>query len=178
MSKPLSLYNIADEMVSLMETIQNNGGEMGDLEVEALDQLRTLIQGKTDSVVGFYTQLEDEIKAAKERANEIQRFIEVRKNAQERLKSFVGDCLDRMGTKKFQGEFYEIAEKMPSKVLFVDKSADVPPEFITVETVVKVDKVGLKQAVKDGLKVDGVSLRNGKRSIQFKTKTLSKGKKK
>lgn len=171
----LSLYNITDELDALESLLEMDQGEITDDHQELIDQVNSMISSKTDSVVGFSQYLEDQIKNAKAKKDEVSQFIRVRENAIKRLKDYVGNCLDKSGEKSFSGELYEIKERKPSKVLSIQNEDQVPVEFTTVETVVKIDKARLKKAVQSGdVDIDGISIIDGARSIQFKTKSLKK----
>ena len=175
----LSLYDITEEKEAITALLEMDQGEVTEDHETLITQVEQMIALKTDRVVGFYNYLTDEIDNAKKRRDEITGFIKVREAAQKRLKDYVANCMAKLKVKSFAGEFYEIKERKPSKVLHINHESLVPVDYTTVETVVKVNKAELKQAIKSGaVTVEGIELVDGDRSIQFKTKSLkSKGKK-
>ena len=166
----LSLYDITEEKEAITALLEMDQGEVTEDHETLITQVEQMIALKTDRVVGFYNYLTDEITG----------FIKVREAAQKRLKDYVADCMAKLKVKSFEGDFYEIKERKPSKVLHINHESLVPVDYTTVETVVKVNKAELKEAIKSGtITVEGIDLVDGDRSIQFKTKSLkSKGKKK
>ena len=169
----LSLYAIAEEQEAIGTLLEMDQGEVTEDHEALIEQVEQMIAHKTDRVVGFFNFLTDEIENAKKRRDEISNFIKVREAAQARLKDYVASCMDKLGSKSFEGDFYEIKERKPSLVLHINHEDLVPAEFTTVETKVKVNKSELKAAVKAGtVTVEGIELVEGERSIQFKTKSL------
>ena len=74
-------------------------------------------------------------------------------NRVKNLKSGLADCLKG---KKFKTEKFTISYRRSEAVEIVE-GASVPDEFL-VEQAPKVDKVGLKKAIKGGAVIEGVSL--------------------
>ena len=170
----LSLYNIAEEQEAITALLEMDQGEITEDHEALIEQVEQMITHKTDRVVGFYNFLTDEIDNAKKRKDEITVFIKVREAAQKRPKDYVSSCMEKLKAKAFEGEFYEIKERKPSKVLHINHEDLVPPEFTTVETIVKINKAELKKAIKEGtVEIEGIELVDGERSIQFKTKSLN-----
>ena len=174
----LSLYAIAEEQEAITALLEMDRGEVTEDHEALITQVEQMIAHKTDRVVGFFNYLTDEIEKAKKRRDEISAFIKVREAAQVRLKEYVAGCMDKLKINHFKGEFYEIKERKPSKVLHINHESLVPVDFTTVETKVKINKVELKAAVKAGtVNVEGIELVDGERSVQFKPKSLSRRKK-
>ena len=174
----LSLYNIAEEQEAITALLEMDGGEITEDHDALIEQVEQMIAHKTDRVVGFYNFLTDEIDNAKKRKDEIATFIKVREAAQERLKDYVGSCMEKLESDCFTGKFFEIKKRKPSKVLHINHEDLVPAEFTTVETTVKINKAELKKAIKDGtVTVEGIELVDGEKSIQFKTKSLNRRRK-
>ena len=148
----LSLYDITEEKEAITALLEMDQGEVTEDHEALITQVEQMIALKTDRVVGFYNYLTDEIDNAKKRRDEITGFIKVREAAQKRLKDYVANCMAKLEVKSFEGEFYEIKERKPSKVLHINHESLVPVDYTTVETVVKVNKAELKQAIKSGEK--------------------------
>ena len=162
------------ERERLYQLIESDHGEITPETEELLEENYNNFVAKTDSVVESYQYLEGQIEAAKLRKQQLDDFIEVRQSAIERLKDHVHICMDQKKTTAFRGDFYEIKKRTPSKVAHIDNENLIPPEFIVVQTVTKIDKRKLLTALKNGESIDGASLIDGQRSIQFKTKSLSR----
>lgn len=168
----LSLYNIADEALALEDMLMSDHGEMSDESSELEAYLSDLIATKTDSIVHVVNKLEDEIELAKKHMERLMQFKRARENAIKRLKEYSILCLEKINKTSINGEIAEISMRKPTKVLDVTDENKIPGEFITVETVVKIDKKELLKALKNGLECDGAKIGDGAKSIQFKLKKV------
>jgi hypothetical protein len=169
----LSLYGITDEFLALDAMLEMDEGEISESYEALVQEATSLIQLKTDSYVGYVNHQKDLVILAKDKIKTLQVFIKAREKHIERLNSYVADCMDKIDVKKIEGKLCEIKERAPLKVLHIEDENDVPAEFTTVETVVKINKAELKKAVKNGdISIHGIELVNGKRSISFKLKSV------
>lgn len=172
-SPNLSLYGITEELNALQELIALEHGELTPEIEEMTLRVYEMVEKKTDNIVGFHDFLVDEIALADERIKQLTDFKKIRKNAIERLKGFAADAMDNAGTKVFKGSLKQISEKKPTKVLQILDEKKIPVQFLDQKTVITIDKTKLKNAIKNNeIEIEGVSLVDGKRSIQFKNKTL------
>lgn len=168
-----SLYSQAEELTALYELIEMDQGEVTEDHEQLMEELFKAIESKTDGVVQFVQSLEDQIASAKNRKKEITSFITARENAIDRVKDYVMSCMDRSGSKSFSGDLFEIKERKPSKVLSISDEKLVPVEYL--KTTTSVNKTELTKAVKSGeLNIEGIKMIDGNRSIQFKSKSVSK----
>lgn len=87
---------------------------------------------------------------------EIKRLTAMKKTETNRVKNLKSGLADCLKGKKFKTEKFTISYRRSEAVEIVE-GASVPDEFL-VEQAPKVDKVGLKRALKGGAVIDGVSL--------------------
>ena len=174
MSTDLTLYGLTEELSALDEILVQDYGEITDEYVELLNQITPLLERKTDGCVGYIKKEEDLIKLAKEKIASLREFIKQRENKINKFKEYVKFCLEKTGKKSFEGELHQIKLRKPSKKLVIYEEKEVPTEFITVESLVKIDTMALKKAVKNGeVNTPGIRLEDGATSVLFQ---LKKGK--
>jgi hypothetical protein len=173
----LTLYENSEELVALEELLSMDGGEITPeylaLEKRAMDSIAL----KTDSYTWFYNKMNDEIAAADDAIARMGEFIKARMNARNRLIGMVERCMELTGKDCFSGIFTEIKKRKPSKIVQIDDESKLPFEYCTVETVTKIDKKKISEALKNDVIVDGASLVDGKTSIMFGSRPVSKSKK-
>lgn len=165
----MKLYEIATELDQVMELLSYDGEITPEIE-SMLATLEIALIEKTDSCVFVAQKLEDNIEVAKKRKKEIDDFIKRQEKAQERLESYIMGIMDKMGKDSIEGLLHKITARKPSKVVDVFDESIIPPEFKTVEVVAKIDKMGIKEKLKNNETVMGARLLDGKRSLQFKFK--------
>ena len=172
--KKVVLYDLCQELKALDELLIMEKGECSE-EYEALEkEVIESLSLKVDGYIGYTSSLSDEIVAAKRRITELKTFVSVRENSIERLKGYALSALEASGKDKFVGEFGEISTRKPVKVLEIRPGSEnnIPLEFISSNMVTSIDKASLKKYLKSGEKIEGCSLVDGKKSIQFKNKSL------
>jgi len=175
MSKKISLYDIADEVSALGEMICNqDAGEITEDHDELERSITALLEAKTDSCVHFIQKMKDDISLADDHIKRLGQFKKSRKNAIASFSNYAGICMQKLGVKKLLGVMGEVTKRKPTEVVEITDEKKVPTEFITVETIIKIDKVALKKALKNGEveQTDGLRLTEGKESIQFKMKSV------
>lgn len=87
---------------------------------------------------------------------ELKRLTAMKKTETNTVKSLKSGLADCLGGKKFKTEKFTISYRKSEAVEITD-GASVPDEFL-VEQAPKIDKIGLKKALKGGAVIDGVSL--------------------
>lgn len=173
----LTLYNISDEMQILDDMLDANGGEItADLE-QKLGAIEAFLTKKVDGCCGYRQRELDLIAAADAYIERLQAFKKAHTNRLANFETYIKLCLEKTGRESFKGELYEIKTRKPSEVLEIRDETQVPAEFIELVETIKIDKAGLKKAVKSGRVVaDGISIVQGKTSVSFNLKTESRKK--
>lgn len=166
----LNLYDITTEFKALEEMLQLDGGEL----TEDHEQLQTLVSdlivNKTDGMVNFVQKLKDEQELAAAHIKRLQEFKKTRQNAVDRLSGYVIQCLDRVEKKKVEGKLGSISTRKPIESVDVYDENKIPAEYTKVK--VELDKTKISKALKDGEEVPGAALKAGKKSVQFKLKSV------
>jgi|SRR5690554_789723 len=164
----LSLYQISEELTALDELLKHDGGEITK-EYEDLEKtVMYLMETKVDGCVEYVNREKDLITLGKEKIKQLQDFVKARERKVERFSEYVKLVLDKTDRKALTGSLNQIKVRKPSQVLVIEDESAVPVEFTTVETVVKIDKAGLKKAVKAGeVNHPKLRLEDGKTSLIF-----------
>lgn len=161
------LYEITAELVSVMDEIERNGGEITDENEELLAQLDTLLTTKADSCVSYYKYLEDRLATATKHADEINQLVKTLGAKKEKYEHYITMCMERMEKPVLRGNRYEVKFRTPSKVVKIDNPSAVPVEFHKVALPeVKINITALKKVLKEKA-VPGARLVDGKRSLIF-----------
>lgn len=164
-TKKLNLYNITEEIEAFAELMIMEEGEISESSESLERQIEHLLATKTEGCINFVDREKDLIAIADEKIKALQDFKKKKKNSIDRFQKYVGDCLEKTGRESFESDLYKIKFRKPSKVLSIEDENSVPVEFVTVETVTKIDKRALTAAVKKGLQVDGITLQDGKKNL-------------
>ena len=166
----ISLYEISSEVKALHELLVMDDGELTE-EIEKLsEEIFSQLSTKVDSIVYVVNSLEDEIEAADKAIKRFQTFKSARKNAIERIKNFCETSMENMEQKKITGEFTSISVSKPRQVVDVHDVDSLPIGYF--ETEIKPKKKEIGQALKDGEKVDGARLVEGKKSVRLSIKSV------
>jgi hypothetical protein len=164
----MNLYDISHEFNAFEDLLFMDSGEVSDELVELEEMVNALLTTKADGMVSFIQKLEDECDLADAHLKRIQAYKKARTNAIERLKTYTKRCMEKIGTEKINGSMTSIVLPKAQKVVDITNENSVPPEFTKVS--VTLDKVMIKNALKEGLEVEGARLIDGARNVQFKMK--------
>lgn len=166
------LYDLSNEMKSLEQLLQMDGGEMTP-EFKALhDEVTQSISLKVDGYLGYIRMLEDDISIADNRIKDLRGFIEVRKNRIQRMKDYALAALDNAGENSFRGELGQISKRKGQPTVEILDESKLPLDFVTFEKTTKIDKQGLKKALQAEGEIPGCKLNEAKYSVQFKRKSV------
>lgn len=159
MAKLYELNTAFQEVQSLIED-----GQEG-LQ-DTLESIELSIEDKLENIGKVYRNLEGEVAALKA---EEKRLADKRKSIEnniDRLKAYSQDALAVTGKDKVKAGMFTFAmQKNAPKLIVLDEN-DIPKDYL-IEQQPKVDKNLLKEAIKNGEKVPGVALEQG-RSLRIK----------
>jgi ribosomal protein S8 len=163
MSK-LTLYTITSEQLRINELLEESGGELTPEIEEALilneENFLTKSEGYIESIARYKALAE----AADVRIKEMQRIKKTAENIEKRLKERLQHAMVVMGHDKVDVGLRKLSLRS-STVVSITNEVAIPAEYIIVET--KVDKMKIKEALKNGVVIDGAELVTNK-SIQIR----------
>lgn len=164
----LSLYNITNKFVELMDKAQNE--ELTEKEYNELgEELAIELQNKSSNIIGYVQNIEGFINAVKD---EEVRLSEMRKTAENKLtkfKEYVKENMERLDIKEIPTELGTLKIAKNPMSVEIDNEDKIPGEFKNVIMTTKVDKTAIKNHFKNtGEIIPGTRIVNDKTSLRIK----------
>jgi cell division protein FtsB len=154
----MNLYELKESYLKVLELIE--AGEEG-LE-DTLESINDTIEAKADGYAKVIRNLEGNITALKA---EIDRMTDRKKSIEnniERLKENLKNAMIETGKEKIKTDLFNIkVADNPYAVNVIDETL-IPEEYFKVEITRKLDKVTLKDDMKNGQIIKGAELTRGK----------------
>lgn len=154
----MNLYELTDNYLKVLELIEN--GEEG-LE-DTLESINDAIEVKADGYARIIRNLEANAVALK---TEIDRLTNRRKsieNSIDRLKENLKNAMIATGKEKIKTDLFNVTVvNNPVAVNVIDEKL-IPEEYFKVEIIRKLDKISLRDAIKNGEEIQGAKLMQGK----------------
>lgn len=160
----LSLYHITQEQFRIYELLEELGGEFTPEIEEALAINHENFVVKSEGYIEGIAKYRDMKELAKAKAKEYMRIAKTCENIEEGLKGRLQHAMVVMGHDKVDVGLRKLSLRSSTAVNITDETA-IPAEYIIVET--KVDKMKIKEALKNGVVIDGAELVTNK-SIQIR----------
>ena len=99
----LTLYNITNKFVDLMDRVEN--GELTEEEYNKLgEELAIELQNKSSNIIGYVRNSELLIEAMKAEEKRISDLRKMAENKTERFKQYVKENMEKLGLEKIQTE--------------------------------------------------------------------------
>ena len=154
----MNLYELTDNYLKVLELIEN--GEEG-LE-DTLESINDTIELKADGYARIIRSLEANAVALK---TEIDRLTNRRRsieNSIDRLKENLKNAMIATGKEKIKTDLFNVTVvNNPVAVNVIDEKL-IPEEYFKVEIIRKLDKISLRDAIKNGEEIQGAKLMQGK----------------
>ena len=144
----MTLYQIED---AIMQCVDFETGEI--IDEQMLEQLEMERDTKIENICLYIKNLKAEVEALK---NEKAYFEKRMKTASNKVESLTNYLTKALGGQKFESTKVKVSYRKSDKVEVVDISK-IPEEYIKVKEP-EADKTAIKNALKSGVKVDGVVL--------------------
>lgn len=148
----MKLYEI-DEAIERGFIFDEETGEVIDTD-EAMNELKMMREEKIEQMLLYYKNTNAEAEMLK---TEEKMFTARRRAAEKRAEGIKNYVLGTLHGEKFKTARVQVSSRKSARVEIVDESK-LPPEFVSYET--KIDKAGIKAAMKDG-DVPGAELVEG-----------------
>ena len=167
-----SLYDISNEMRDIYNLLESGEGvdfETGEIKEEvqnALALTQQNLQAKAIDYGYIIKSLGDELELyTKEikRLNERKKQIE---SLQEKLEENLTRAMQEFGIVEIKGKTIRLSFRKSESVEIVNVDL-IPDDFKIVKTLIEPDKKYIKQAIKDGVKVEGARIVE-KQNLQIK----------
>jgi hypothetical protein len=157
-----TLYELSTDYITILDQICDDGGEISQSDIQAwkqLDELHDNMQDKAINVASYIKNLEAEFEqVSKARKN----MVEREKGLQKRidwLSSYLKLNLQKCGIEKItrSPHFVIQLKKCPHSVNIIDEAL-IPIDYKTIKEILTIDKLKIKDALKNGMEVSGVEL--------------------
>lgn len=154
------LYELTERYENLQNLLDDENIEPEQLK-EALDQVEDEINVKADNVAKFIKSLEADAEAIKVEEKRLADRRRALLNKSTSLKDYLFGELEGAGLKRIKSALFSInIQNNPPSVAILDETK-IPFDYIKVEEVKKVDKRGILEQLKAGVKVPGVEMQKG-----------------
>ena len=164
----LSLYNITNKFVELMDKVQE--GTITEEEYNQLgEELAIQLQEKGSNIIGYTKNIEITINAMKE---EEKRIADNRKTLESKLdkfKQYVKDNMEKLGITKMDTELGTLSIAKNPLSVEVENEEEIPSEYKLEVVTTKIDKTAIKNHFKEtGEVVAGTKIVDDKTSLRIK----------
>ena len=165
MEQGLSLYEITGAFPKLMA--QEEMSEEDKNKVE--EELTTLLQKKSDSVIAYSKNIELAMKAMKEEETRISTNRKTLENRLEQFKKYVKECMEGNGINKIETDLGTLSiARSPISIEIVNEE-EIPDEYKEVIFTTKVDKKKIAEAFKStGELIEGVEIHTDNTNLRIK----------
>jgi len=154
----MKLYKIAEKFNDILELI-NEDGELNQDTVQALDDIESEFEEKAIAVASYVKSLEAEQEAIQQAINSMRARQDSLSTKSEQLREYLQFNLQRLSINEISSSpYFKIKIKQcPESIDVFDETA-IPAEFVREKTVTSIDKIKIKEAIKDGIDVPGASI--------------------
>lgn len=167
MEKSMSLYEINQSYANLFDKFEE--GEVTPEELQETGNMLAIeLQNKSRNIIGYEKSIELAINTYKDEEKRLAERRKVLENKLDRYKEYVKKNMEQMGLQKIETPLGVLSIcKSPASVEILDESM-IPNEYKTQKIVECVDKKAIKEALKNGENIQGVTLVEGKTSLRIK----------
>jgi hypothetical protein len=154
-----SLFIIQEDLRTLIETIEEAGGEVTEEQTKLLAISRTELQTKSLNYVHYIKKLENDLQLAEVYEDQIEQFKKTKKKLIEKLKESLLVAVDQFGD--IETEIFKVTTRKSESVEIVDIDK-ISSDYLNKKTTYTVNKDKIKSAVKAGLEVHGAIVKENK----------------
>ena len=162
----LSLYNIQQEYISLAEQIIDNDGLLSEEMEAALQINKDQLENKSQCYGFIVRQLEGECDMIDNEIKRLEAMKKSRGKTVDRLKESVSKAMQLYEIDKIETPTLKISFRK-SESIEIEEESLIDEKYMTVKTTKTPDKKAIKEAIKAGEIVLGVTLKENQ-NIQFK----------
>ena len=133
------------------------------------EELTTLLQKKSNSVIAYSKNIELAIKAMKEEETRISTNRKTLENRLEQFKKYVKECMEGNGINKIETDLGTLSiARSPISIEIVNEE-EIPDEYKEVIFTTKVDKKKIAEAFKStGELIEGVEIHTDNTNLRIK----------
>lgn len=164
----LSLYNITDKFVEIMDKVQE--GEITEEQYNELGQeLAIALQNKSIGIIGYLQNEEALIDAVDVQIKRLQDLKKQKTNNLDKFKQYVKENMEKLGITKLETEIGKMSIAKNPLSIEIENEDEIPSEFKQEVMTVKIDKTAIKNHFKEtGEIVPGTRIISDKTSLRVK----------
>lgn len=147
------LYELGQIEIEILEQLESEDG----IDKEVYDRLKLDEEEKIVRCARIYKQLVSDTQACREEANRLAERKRKLENNAERLRSHILDGMKLTNTSKIRRPEFDISLRKNPPSLRISDEHSIPEEYFRVPEPI-LDKTALKEAVKNGMQIEGVAL--------------------
>lgn len=157
------LYKIAGAYADLMT-------EGFDLEMiaDTLEGIEGEFESKVEQLLSVIKNKQYHSAMLKAESDKLAERSKHADNEVERIKAYISECMGKLEKKTINAGLHSITVRTGSKSIEVENADLIPDEFVTYDTVSKIDKNEIKKRLSAGESIAGVTLKTGKSSLIIK----------
>lgn len=164
----LSLYNITDKFIEIMDKVQD--GEITEEEYNELGQeLAVALQNKSIGIIGYIQNKEALIDAVDTQIKRLQELKKAESNSIDKFKQYVKENMEKLGIQKLETEIGKMSITKNPLSVEIQNEDEIPAEFKQEVVTTKIDKTAIKNYFKEtGEIVPGARIISDKTSLRIK----------
>ncbi|QIL50078.1 siphovirus Gp157 family protein [Weissella coleopterorum] len=164
----MNLFNLASkyQQVYAMEEDSEGNPISIDVWMDTLESIDDAIEDKADAYAALIKTFNADVEAVDKEMERLQGIKKSRKNKVDRMKASLQEAMEKVEKTKFNTAINKFNIQNNPKSLDIRTGEHVPDEFMKHEAP-KINRVALLAAMKKGLEVEGVSVKQT-RSLRIK----------
>ena len=164
----LSLYNITDKFIEIMDKVQD--GEITEEEYNELGQeLALALQNKSIGIIGYIQNKEALIDAVDVQIKRLQDLKKQKTNNLDKFKQYVKENMEKLGITKLETEIGKMSITKNPLSIEIQNEDEIPAQFKQEVVTTKIDKTAIKNYFKEtGEIVPGARIISDKTSLRIK----------
>ena len=153
-----SIFNIAEEELRLMAEIEANEGELNDELAARLELNETATELKIESYRNLIKELEGIHESISKEVVRLSMKLEANENLRAKLKGNLLQWMELTGRTKYSTPLFTLSARPAKSIKITIPEEELPAEFQVEKVLKRVDKLALKEALKEGRQINGVEL--------------------
>ena len=153
----MNIYSIQNEYQLIISEIINNEGEITPENEIALQINKEQLQSKAVDYSYVIKQLDSDCEQIDAELKRLQQLKKVRTNLAERLKNTISDAMNLYEVEKIETPLIKLSFRNSESVEITNES-QLDACFIVTKTVSSPDKKAIKDAIKNGVLVQGATI--------------------
>lgn len=160
----LTLYELSNEYREALEVLTDPAADIpNEVVADTLEGLQGELQEKTVNVAKFMRNLETAAAQIKEAEAQMAKRRSVIEKRAKWIKAYLKQNMEACGISKIESPWFRLAIQNNPLAVDIINEAAVPDEYKQEVVTVKIDKAGIRNAIKSGEVVPGAALVNGTR---------------